>query len=1073
MRRLLTFVMMAFLFAVVILATSPSLNTKHQIAYAVAGTLGTSGPPVARCPADAGPAITPWAVVGNGSHIQFSLPTLTGTTAQPLSLLNCDAGDPFTVTPIWEGGPDSIGVTWSFAAYDDYTGGVLSNPLTAPYTLPSGQEIFLTATCTASATTEPGVYTNFLVGQSTAIAPVIHPRFQVDCKVAGPGLSVQTYDANGTAPTGTEIRGSSTSTITYDVNAINTSDDVAVTNRNVLQIDNTNVEDPAVALLVDVNWSGALQLNGAAAPTVPDAVLSLNINGSASVNDFPILPADPSLIVQATCNPLLDTTWVPGTSPARIYSRTFAVVHNYPEGGVTDSFPTLYRVTCTAQPTPNISALDSGAAVPNPLGATLNVNITGVEEGRWGTSSPDDVRILNTGHQTLTVNFAALPANLSNIIRVVEVPPAPDAASPPAVTGPWNVEPGSGTGRSVYIACRPTDDTTIINATITTTVTVNVPPSTTPTSMPGPNIAVTCTPVVQTSQISARHVEQGLLLLDTTPPTVDTVNLGSSAVNGAAGTPVTIRLRNNGSTGTAISIVEDPGPSSDELDFNLITTNTNFFLDPNEETDFSVACQPQQAGARQLLININGPTPDQLRFICTGTSSGGGTSSFSLNSTATTLTAATPFTTVTVTNTGNQTVNLNSIQFTGANAGIFSVLNTSNQPLNFGGFNLPSTPGSNTYTFNVSCLDTTGPAGKTATLVVGSVNAGTQSRTFTCNNTSVNPPQITSTPNPNATNTPQSGATNTPQVAATNTPQGGVASYNSTPANGQTIAITANLNEEKTSDVVISAGGTTGSLTIQTVSLASTGSTNIKVKSQSGNPTLTAGTSGSTYTITISCLSSASGTFSSTLTVVFSGGTASYPITCTVGSVTATPGAGTAQATVASTALTQCPNNLVLSSPLPQNASGEFLLVNCFQVTGPGSVSVPLTQVLTGVSSSTSATDQESIRTNPAQLSFWRMGSWFLVPSEYNPATQTFTFTAASGQNTYGVFFGAITRTVGSQANASFAGTTTGNAEDLEDVTLDSNNPTIFVGIIATLFVLFVGAIYFTRRQQNAKALPE
>jgi hypothetical protein len=89
---------------------------------------------------------------------------------------------------------------------------------------------------------------------------------------------------------------------------------------------------------------------------------------------------------------------------------------------------------------------------------------------------------------------------------------------------------------------------------------------------------------------------------------------------------------------------------------------------------------------------------------------------------------------------------------------------------------------------------------------------------------------------------------------------------------------------------------------------------------------------------------------------------------------------------------------------------------------------------------------------------FYRMGSWFLTPSTYNAATQTYTFTSAAGANIYGVFFGTITEAVGTQGTSAFAGTTTGNVEDV--LVADDTNSPPYAAIFSLIIVLFVGAIF-------------
>ena len=167
----------------------------------------------------------------------------------------------------------------------------------------------------------------------------------------------------------------------------------------------------------------------------------------------------------------------------------------------------------------------------------------------------------------------------------------------------------------------------------------------------------------------------------------------------------------------------------------------------------------------------------------------------------------------------------------------------------------------------------------------------------------------------------------------------------------------------------------------------------------------------------------------------------------------------------------QCANNTVLSSPFPQSASGEFLLTNCFNITNEGTVNISLTQVLTNASSESSESDINAIRANPALLSWWRMGSWFLVPSTYNAATQTYSFQSAAGSNIYGAFYGGITRPAGTQGTSAFAGTTTGNVDKVvEDIFTTETDYSPYAAIFASAIVIFIGAIYISRQRETALA---
>lgn len=233
---------------------------------------------------------------------------------------------------------------------------------------------------------------------------------------------------------------------------------------------------------------------------------------------------------------------------------------------------------------------------------------------------------------------------------------------------------------------------------------------------------------------------------------------------------------------------------------------------------------------------------------------------------------------------------------------------------------------------------------------------------------------------------------------------------------------------------------------------------------------------GESRTITISCTSASPISVTGTLTIAYTAaaaGTAVYNIACNVTTATAAGTTPTVTPTatgapVSSSAIVQCPNNTVLSTPFPQNAAGEFLLVNCFTITGAGMVSISLTQILTNTAADVTEADKSTISANAGLLSVWRMGSWFLVPDgTYNAATQTFTFTSAAGTNIYAFFYGAITRPVGTQGTSIVAGTTTGDVEDEIGETEKNSHAAVIAAVISTIFVICVGIIFFARRQQN------
>lgn len=334
---------------------------------------------------------------------------------------------------------------------------------------------------------------------------------------------------------------------------------------------------------------------------------------------------------------------------------------------------------------------------------------------------------------------------------------------------------------------------------------------------------------------------------------------------------------------------------------------------------------------------------------------------------------------------------------------------------------------------------------------------------------------------------------NTTIVLNTNDPNFGTVTYNvtcvvtapslyqSSPAPGGTIQINAALSTVAEQQLVISRNtAQSGTLNLLQFVITNPNPTVIAIGVAQGTPVPSPGnpvplTGSQTYSVIVRCQSATAGVFTASIIVRHDNGQAgttneaNYSVNCNVGNVIVTPGTGTALAPVDPTTLTQCPPGLALSTPYPQSAAGEFLLVNCFIVSAAGTVNVPLSQVLTSPRPGVTAEEIAVLTANPAFVSFWRMGSWFLTESQYNPATQTFTFEAPAGVTTYGVFFGAITRRVGAQGSF-FAGTTTGDARDgLREISVSPSDPTPFAALVSLLFVVLVGAVFFTRRFGSAE----
>ncbi len=185
-----------------------------------------------------------------------------------------------------------------------------------------------------------------------------------------------------------------------------------------------------------------------------------------------------------------------------------------------------------------------------------------------------------------------------------------------------------------------------------------------------------------------------------------------------------------------------------------------------------------------------------------------------------------------------------------------------------------------------------------------------------------------------------------------------------------------------------------------------------------------------------------------------------------------TTSTGTTTPTSSTSSVTKCADGTTLSSPYPQNDSGEFLRVTCYTVTGPGTFSVSLTQVLGDAGSNVGSDSQTTIQNNPSGMQVWRMGSWFLVNSSYNSGTQTYTFEAISGAQIYVFFYAPITRRVGAQGYsfAASAGTTTGNVTDLLPTQLIVDNPPRATLATLGIFLMVLGLFPVMRKPQLIRA---
>jgi len=708
---------------------------------------------------------------------------------------------------------------------------------------------------------------------------------------------------------------------------------------------------------------------------------------------------------------------VPGT-----FTGTLRITHNATDSntpGATKDFP----LSCT------VNGLPAYSAFSNHRAGGANVLVSGVDTIDLGTSQisvakpvADAIQLRNlTGTATLNINTITFTGGNSADFTQQAALPLPITA---------------GNVANVQITCTPGG---VGLRTTTMTVTHNDTPNSPAT------YTVQCTGLAPAATYAAesqfKQGGAGAIING------DVIDMGSYALGNATALTNTFRIRN---TGAAVLVVNTIAIQAglNAADFT-VNTATPININPAGFADISITCNPSAAGLRQADVGVTESTATnpQYRLNCTG-------SAGPLPAYSTTPANPSPLAinapqngsangSFTVNNTGGAILTLNSLTIGGVNAANFTVSpNTSTNVAAAG-----------TQAISVTCSPGAATVGTTlnGTLTIAHNATGSPANyTLTC---TVTAPGTAST------------LVSSPAGAGTN----GV---------GSAIAITASLNETKLYTLTLSKTGTPDVIVTNAV-LVNNAVTQITFPS-TGNPTVPFTITGSnTVNLSIQCLSSAAGTFTDTLEIFHNAsngaaGKTSYAVTCTVSNATATntalPAAeqtSTAAAqSVPATSRTSCASGTVLSTPFPQNASGEFLLVNCFVVNQAGTVNITVTEALLNPARGVTESNKTIITGNAGLLSVWRMGSWFLVPSTYNAATQTISFQSATGTNIYALFYGGITQPVGAQT-ATFAGTTTGNVESVAEAT--STPP--FVPIFSAAFLIFVLMIFFARRQRQGEEL--
>lgn len=688
------------------------------------------------------------------------------------------------------------------------------------------------------------------------------------------------------------------------------------------------------------------------------------------------------------------------------FSNNLSVFHNGAGS------PARYTVTCVSVGTAQYDLNYKGVAVPDTGGVIVfdPINV--------GLVSTAQLQIVNPGNALLTATLSESSVNF-------HIPPPSIATNPPNSTSSRMINIASKNNAIVEVECRPS-----AVSLFETTLTINQNEGGIPKDV---TYTLRCTGLTAAGIYSSNPpanspnpLNLGTVAVGTTTAVqnIAITNIGTGPLNIIPPTPPAIAL-----SGTNVG------------DF-IVTGLANILLNPGQSTNLGVSCSPSAEGTRTATLSVNyndGNTGFTAAYLlsCIGgvvvpTNTTNPALSFSSNP------AAGGTISIPVGQTRPLTINNGAVSG-GPNLSIASAV--------FSGGTSSAFSFSPTPTFPIAVA----PQGSTTLSITCTSSGATTGLTVTHN---------------------ASGTTATYTVNCT---AAGLPAYTSSPTAGSTISINVPIGSSATSTLTISE---TGSATLAG-NLIFSNPTDTQFTLSATSFSIADG--GSSVSVVITCRPSsttAGSTITNTLnvTTVGAGGPYTYIVNCVVINATATPVGGvtstpagtatsTAAAAVSATSVTSCPENQVLSSPFPQNAAGEFLLVNCYIVNTAGTVNVSLSQILTNTGSSVGEGDVTTIQSNAGLMSVWRMGSWFLVPSEYNPATQTYTFQSASGTNIYVFFYGGITEPIGSQSTT-FAGTTTGN---VEDVTLSEDNPLPLAAILSTLLVGFVVIVGISRRfSQNA-----
>ncbi|MFP4320992.1 MAG: hypothetical protein ACLFTK_00915 [Anaerolineales bacterium] len=919
------------------------------------------------------------------------------------------------------------------------------------YQLSTGN-VVLSATCRSlnNVSSPPGQPYLAYVWVSTDFPQLTLPErahyvYTIECNVVEPGVRLQgpadetLFEATSAPPPAPAIstveilnRTPATPEPIFD----DTFESTGVTNN--LQIFNTGAGDLNYELSLTAPNGGITLLDGTSNPV---SMLSGDIDGGAMGADT----------IPIRCGGAGNTFDPSAPNPL---TATLTLQTDIDRADGTPDAPgpdqTTFTINCPITPTASFS---STPAPNNTFDITPSTNPD--DWPRIGTFAENDLEIGNTGNAPLTVRDIMFMTTENVQFQVVNDNGQPITQLPP-------IAPSDQQGNTfgMTVRCTPTGPYDPANTVLEGTLEFEHNGN---DAQPGEFVTETYTVACDQAPDAPNLVFSPNVL-------ASPLDFGNVPLDGSSSQSV--RIWNTGTsvaTVTGVTLAEDPADPGEDIHFDLQFETLGTALNPTTPPgpppdeanifDITVTCDPEDGSnpgmrSAQVTVAFGGFGDRTFELECNTVTPGTGAGiSVTVNpGTLSTQIGTETTSRVTIDNTapsGGSDLGITSISLTDAN-NIFELLREDGVEFASGsvpGYLASITPDETPPFFDISCTPiSTSPVVETLTI---SHSAGSNIvRDITCQGT--NPDD----PDPPTEEPPQ------PQ------PTGAV--YSSNPQATSTIPMTTSVGGSTTASITITNTGASGALTITGASFDTGNQIGFTPEQQISNQIVL--NPAQPTTITFTCSSTAGGTFSDTLTVSYTGASGSparYNVNCTVGAETATPVQPTALPAAEAGQVTQCAQNTILSTPFPQNASGEFLFVNCFTITTARTVNISLTQVLTNLATEATPEEIESIRANPGLVSFWRMGSWFLVESQYNAATQTYTFQSASGSNIYGAFYGAITRPVGQQGNAAFAGTTTGNVDDPTEVRLDDENSQMPLAmIIATLVVLLVGAVFISRRRR-------